>query len=45
MGRFSFCLPPFAPDYSECAGALFSLGGRLIVIHDAWLAVPKLYQL
>lgn len=34
MGRFSFCLPPFAPDYSGVCGALFSLGG-MIVIHDA----------
>lgn len=34
MGRFSFCLPPFAPDYSGVCGTLFSLGG-MIVIHDA----------
>ena len=34
MGRFSFCLPPFAPDYSGVCGALFSLGG-MVVIHDA----------
>lgn len=34
MGRFSFCLPPFSPDYSGVCGALFSLGG-MIVIHDA----------
>lgn len=34
MKRFSMILPPFAPDYSGVASALFDLNG-LIVIHDA----------
>ncbi len=34
MSKLCVMLPPFAPDYSGAASALFELGG-MIVIHDA----------
>lgn len=34
MSKLCISLPPFAPDYSGAASALFDMGG-LIVIHDA----------
>lgn len=34
MSKLSIYLPPYAPDYSGAASALFELGG-LVVIHDA----------
>ncbi len=34
MSKLCITLPPFAPDYSGAASALFELGG-MIVIHDA----------
>ncbi|AEE16652.1 nitrogenase component 1 [Treponema brennaborense] len=34
MSKLCITLPPFAPDYSGIAAALFELGG-LVVIHDA----------
>ena len=34
MSKLCISLPPFAPDYSGAASALFDLGG-MIVIHDA----------
>ncbi len=34
MSKLCICLPPFSPDYSGVASALFELGG-MIVIHDA----------
>ncbi len=34
MSKLCISLPPFAPDYSGAASALFELGG-MIVIHDA----------
>lgn len=34
MSKLCISLPPFAPDYSGAASALFEMGG-LVVIHDA----------
>ncbi len=34
MSRLCITLPPFAPDYSGAASALFDLGG-IVVMHDA----------
>ncbi|WP_407427921.1 nitrogenase component 1 [Treponema sp.] len=34
MSKLCINLPPYAPDYSGCASALFELGG-MIVLHDA----------
>lgn len=34
MSKLCIAMPPFAPDYSGAASALFDLGG-MIVIHDA----------
>ena len=34
MSKLCISLPPFAPDYSGAASALFELGG-MIIIHDA----------
>ncbi|MEY8355781.1 nitrogenase component 1 [Lachnospiraceae bacterium 54-53] len=34
MSKLCITLPPFAPDYSGAASALFDMGG-LVVIHDA----------
>ncbi len=34
MSKLCINLPPYSPDYSGCASALFELGG-MIVLHDA----------
>lgn len=34
MSKLCITLPPYSPDYSGCASALFELGG-MIVLHDA----------
>lgn len=34
MSKLCINLPPYSPDYSGCAAALFELGG-MIVLHDA----------